>query len=88
MGSVSSIEDGVAHLSDGRKLTYDWLVLATGTKWPGPLSFPNGDDSKVRQSWIDGWRDKIAQARDIVIVGGGAVGIGEYIWEVMGDSDS
>lgn len=31
VAKVTSVEDGVAHLEDGRDLHYDYLVLATGT---------------------------------------------------------
>ena len=51
------------------------LVLATGSRWPGPLDFP--DDTKERDHFVDQWRDKFREAKDVTLVGGGAVGIGK-----------
>jgi apoptosis-inducing factor 2 len=74
-GSVEKLEDGVVTLGGGRRIHYDWLVLATGSIWEGPLAFP--PDRQEAQKWILDWRTKIASAKKIAIVGGGAVGIGE-----------
>ncbi|KAG8888888.1 hypothetical protein FRB98_006553 [Tulasnella sp. 332] len=79
VGSVASIEDGTAHLADGRTLAYDWLVLATGTLWEGPLALPQ--DRERAREWINDWHAKLAEAKDIVIIGGGAVGI-EFSGEI------
>ena len=48
------------------------LVLATGSKWSGPVDLPEGE-ADLRQ-FVSGWREKFRDAQDIVIVGGGAVG--------------
>jgi len=61
-------------LEDGRTLHYDWLIVASGTKWEGPLAFP--DDLEDAALWIQKWRMKIASSRDIILIGGGAVGVG------------
>jgi len=79
IGQVARIEDGVAHLTDDRELPYDYLVLATGTTWSGPLVFPN--DVEKKDQWIENWHRKFAEAKSIVIVGGGAVGI-EFAGEI------
>ncbi|KAG9044217.1 hypothetical protein FS837_008612 [Tulasnella sp. UAMH 9824] len=73
VGEATRVEDGVVHLEDGRQLSYDYLVLATGTTWSGPLTFPKNVEDKDK--WIADWREKFRKANDIVILGGGAVGI-------------
>lgn len=75
IGSATSVQDGVVNLEDGRQLRYDYLVLATGTSWGGPLAFPKNVEDKDK--WITEWREKFRKANDIVILGGGAVGIGK-----------
>jgi len=78
-GRVTSIEEkapgkgGAVVLQDGERIPYTVLVLATGSSWAGPLDFPYSD-AEVR-SHIKTWRQRYAEANDIVIVGGGAVGI-------------
>ncbi|OCH92812.1 FAD/NAD(P)-binding domain-containing protein [Obba rivulosa] len=78
-GRVTAIEEeaagqgGVVVLQDGERLSYDVLVLATGSSWYGPLNFPSSD-ADVR-AHVKTWRQHYADAKDIVIVGGGAVGI-------------
>ncbi|KAJ3711205.1 FAD/NAD(P)-binding domain-containing protein [Lentinula raphanica] len=64
---------GSLTLSDGKVVEYDVLVLATGSKWDGPTAFP--DDAKSVDAHIAAWREEIAKANDILLVGGGAVGI-------------
>ncbi|KIO28784.1 hypothetical protein M407DRAFT_229352 [Tulasnella calospora MUT 4182] len=73
VGNATSVQDGVVNLEDGRQLPYDYLVLATGTTWAGPLTFPKSVDGKDK--WIADWREKFRTASDIVILGAGAVGI-------------
>jgi len=78
VGTVISIEEespghGVLVLKDGEKVEYDALVLATGSNWSGPLNFPESD-ADIRAS-IQDWRKKYAGAKEIALVGGGAVGI-------------
>ena len=49
------------------------LVLATGSKWSGPIDLPeSGTDLR---HVVSQWREKFKVAEDIVIVGGGAVGV-------------
>ncbi|KAG8895160.1 hypothetical protein FRC00_007869 [Tulasnella sp. 408] len=71
-GEVVSVEDGAVNLDDGKKLAYDYLVIASGTTWDGPLAIPKTVEEKDK--WIAEWREKFAKANDIVILGGGAVG--------------
>ena len=81
IGRVSAIEkgkegrDGTVVLSTGERIRYDFLVLAPGAEWGGPLAFP--DDRAAVFEHIDSWRRKFESAKGgIVLAGGGAVGIG------------
>ncbi|KAG8958267.1 hypothetical protein FRC03_009300 [Tulasnella sp. 419] len=58
---------------DGRKLRYNWLILASGTKWEGPLDVPFTESEAV--TWLNEWRSTTAAAQDIVVGGGGSLGI-------------
>ena len=49
------------------------LVLATGSKWSGPIDLPDGE-ADLRQ-FVSQWREKFKAAEDVVVVGGGAVGV-------------
>lgn len=64
---------GELELSGGEVLPYRFLVLATGSKWTGPVDFPE-DDADIRQ-FVSQWQQRFKTAEDVVIVGGGAVGI-------------
>jgi len=76
---VLSIEEGKGEeasklkLASGECLQYRALVLATGSIWPGPINLPDGETDFRR--FVSQWREKFKAAEDIVIVGGGAVGI-------------
>lgn len=59
-----------------KRLHYDLLVVATGSKWEGFAGFP--DDAGDCFKHIETWRMKFQNANDIVIAGGGAVGLGEH----------
>ena len=52
------------------------LVLATGSKWNGPIDYPESD-ADIRQ-FISQWQQRFKSAEDVAIVGGGAVGIGTW----------
>ena len=83
LGKATSIADsgngqgGQVALENGEKIPYDILVLATGSSFSGPIAFPDSDDA-VRDH-LKLWRERYAAARDIVFIGGGAVGIGEQV---------
>lgn len=53
------------------------LVLATGSKWAGPLSFPDGKSD--HEVFVRQWTDKFRDAKDVTLIGAGAVGIGEFL---------
>lgn len=79
-GKVASIDEtapgkgGVLVLEDGEHLDYAVLVLGTGSRWSGPLDF--ADSAEQVREQIKSWREKFAKAKNVVIAGGGAVGIG------------
>ncbi|EFI27389.1 hypothetical protein CC1G_14860 [Coprinopsis cinerea okayama7 len=72
-------EGGSVVLEGGQSIRYSVLVLATGNLWNGPMDIP--DDKKGIQGLFDSWRAKFEKAQNIVLVGGGAVGI-EYAGEI------
>jgi NADH dehydrogenase FAD-containing subunit len=78
LGTVTAIEKhaqgGDVILQSGERVKFDVLVLATGSQWDGVLSFPNTSDAA--KDWIEQSRARISAAKNIVLVGGGAVGIG------------
>ncbi len=76
---VTSIElgkdaTGTVILSTGERVDYDFLVLAPGSEWEGPLAFP--DDRAAVLEHISSWRRKFENANGIILAGGGAVGCG------------
>ncbi|KAI3604034.1 apoptosis-inducing factor [Moniliophthora roreri] len=64
---------GEVVLDNGETLDYNILVLATGAKWDGPLAFPK-EHSEVN-SFISSRREEFAKSQNILLVGGGTVGI-------------
>ncbi|KAH9973763.1 FAD/NAD-P-binding domain-containing protein [Lactifluus volemus] len=86
IGRVTSIDQGKeAHsggtvvLSTRERIQYDILVLAPGSEWEGPLSFP--DDRAAVLEHIKSWRRKFEDASGVILVGGGSVGC-EYAGEI------
>jgi 3-phenylpropionate/trans-cinnamate dioxygenase ferredoxin reductase subunit len=78
--TVAAIErsTGQVVLSDGARLPYDHLVLATGSR-PRPLAVPGADLDGVL-SLATGHdaevlRDRIGQARRVAVLGGGFIGL-------------
>ncbi|WIV59014.1 NAD(P)/FAD-dependent oxidoreductase [Amycolatopsis nalaikhensis] len=79
-GRVAGIDRAAAkvRLEDGRELAYDHLVLATGARnrtlpvpgadLPGVLALRTRDDA-------DKLRESLAAAQDVVVVGGGFIGL-------------
>jgi len=81
VGIVTKIEaqpdvsGGAVVLATGERISYAVLVLATGSKWTGPSAIPENEEEVL--PFVNAWRQKFAKANHVVIVGGGAVGIGE-----------
>jgi apoptosis-inducing factor 2 len=63
-------------LENGDRIDFSVLVLTPGSIWEGPINFP--DNKEEHLEWIYTWRQKFGKANDIVLVGGGAVGLGEF----------
>ncbi|KAG6827503.1 hypothetical protein H0H92_011523 [Tricholoma furcatifolium] len=77
-GKVTSFEasektGGTVTLESGEKIDYHILILAQGASWTGPPGFPTTDGGV--QEHISSLHSKLVNAKDIVLVGGGAVGI-------------
>jgi|SRR5882762_4986350 len=74
-------EGGEVILDSGERISYAVLALAPGSTWEGPLDFPNTKEETVE--WLDKWRSTFEKANNIVFVGGGAVGIGVFVYLVQ-----
>ncbi|KAL0581579.1 hypothetical protein V5O48_000509 [Marasmius crinis-equi] len=64
-------------LKSGETLGYDILVLGTGSKWDGPLAFPK--EAAEVDTFIAHRRREFEEAKNILLIGGGAVGIGLFL---------
>ena len=64
------------------EVKYYALIIATGTRTPTPLTSLHGDYS-VSQRAIDSMNDRLRTAKEVIITGGGPVGI-----ETAGESKS
>lgn len=79
VGTVVSInklegtQGGAVTLKDGKQVPFEVLALAPGSSWNGPLAFP--DEKNLITDFLEHWRSKYEKAKDIVLIGGGAVGI-------------
>ncbi|KAG5642076.1 hypothetical protein DXG03_003629 [Asterophora parasitica] len=84
VGEVKSISDegtkgGFVTLTNGEEIQYSVLILAPGSNWEGPLVVPTTKGAAAQH--FSDWNAKFKQAQDIVLVGGGAVGI-EFAGEI------
>ncbi|KAG8219520.1 hypothetical protein J3R82DRAFT_470 [Butyriboletus roseoflavus] len=79
VGVVKSIElkdaqsGGQVVLESGECIPYEILVIASGSKWKGPINFPLQESDVLPH--VHTWRSKFANAKHVIIAGGGAVGI-------------
>lgn len=79
-GTVKGVEKnagksgGSVVLESGERIPFQILVLATGSKWTGPVDFPV--KSEEIGPFIEKSRRDISEANHITIVGAGAVGLG------------
>jgi NADPH-dependent 2,4-dienoyl-CoA reductase/sulfur reductase-like enzyme len=82
VGIVKTIEEkkggkgGTVVLESGERVPYEILVIASGSKWNGPLDLPEHERDVLPH--VNAWREKFAKATHVVLAGGGAVGIGEF----------
>jgi NADPH-dependent 2,4-dienoyl-CoA reductase/sulfur reductase-like enzyme len=81
IGDVKSIkrDEKVVLLSNGQKMSYDKLVLATGSvpvKLPIPgVDFENVFFAKKDPDYLQKLLVKLEEVKDVVIIGGGFVGV-------------
>jgi NAD(P)H-nitrite reductase large subunit len=68
------IREDVVELERGRKLAYEFLVIATGTSSGLPSKVAATDSLKAQEELKDMQR-KIEEARRTAVIGGGAVGV-------------
>ena len=84
--TVTSIGNGIAHLTDGEQIAYDQLLLATGGRARTPW-----DVSGVRtlRTVADGSRlqDEMAAGKHLIVVGAGLIG-SEIAASARGDGPS
>lgn len=57
-----------------RQLSFDYLVAATGTRLASPGSMP-ADDKAPAADYLRAYNQGVRQARSVILVGGGAVGV-------------
>ncbi|KAH9476010.1 Ferroptosis suppressor protein 1 [Psilocybe cubensis] len=78
VGEVTSIvdDDTKGHyvvLNSGEQIDFSILILSPGSNWDGPLAFGNTKAEIVELATT--WRTRFEKANDIVIVGGGSIGL-------------
>ncbi|KAG6908946.1 hypothetical protein DXG01_002725 [Tephrocybe rancida] len=66
-------DGGNVTLATGDTIHWDILVLASGSHWEGPLMIPDSKSDTIE--WFKGWQAKFAKAKDVLLVGGGAIAI-------------
>ncbi|KAI0877993.1 FAD/NAD(P)-binding domain-containing protein [Hypoxylon argillaceum] len=57
-----------------REIPYDYLVVATGTKLRAPGTMQD-DEKPLSVKYLQGYQQRLKEAKSIAIVGGGAVGV-------------
>ena len=63
-------------LKDGNQIPYDYLIVATGSTYPGPIKATTSQSTLAqRQLSINQSARDIDAANTIIIIGGGAVGV-------------
>ncbi|ORX59529.1 FAD/NAD(P)-binding domain-containing protein [Hesseltinella vesiculosa] len=77
--SVARFDEDHVYLQDphsqfGTQIAYDFLVLATGTRYPAPARV-NKTTLKEGQAELQAIRRQLSQANHVLIVGGGPVGV-------------
>ena len=73
-GTAVSVDERTVTLEDGTAFEYEYLAVATGSTGPPPWHLASDE----KWDGMDAFRkmqDEIREAKDLVIVGGGAVGV-------------
>ncbi|EUC39817.1 hypothetical protein COCMIDRAFT_41750 [Bipolaris oryzae ATCC 44560] len=73
-GKIDKVDERIIRLEDGKKLEYEYLVIATGTSSALP-SKVTATESLDAQRELRSLQSKIEKAARIAVVGGGAVGV-------------
>lgn len=68
---------GRVTLDNNESVDFSVLIVATGSRWSGPVVFGSQKDEILDS--VASWRTKFKEAQDIVLVGGGAVGFGKFL---------
>ncbi|XP_033637579.1 apoptosis-inducing factor 2-like [Asterias rubens] len=71
-------------LSGGESIGYDYLIIGTGSQGGFPGNVEGGEDTDVYVSKYTGMLQKVKLAKEIVVIGGGAVGL-EMAGEIATD---
>jgi len=76
-GQVTALEDRAAVLADGRRIAFDQVVLAPGTRYP---KFAVGKASEqlsraARTAYHQGEHERFRSAAGYLVIGGGLVGV-------------
>jgi len=74
--AINEVKDqrgGELTFDNGETLNYEVLAVCIGSHWPGPLNFPSSRDEFDK--FVEEWRSKFKDAKDILLVGAGAVGL-------------
>jgi NADPH-dependent 2,4-dienoyl-CoA reductase/sulfur reductase-like enzyme len=64
-------------------ISFDFLVLVTGTKLTPPGSLDSDTKDEGRRYFRD-HEERLKNAKDVVIIGGGAVGVRTFILSCFG----
>ena len=74
---ITDREEKYLTLGTGEKVDYTYLVLAPGSRWEGPLDFPDTKEETVKR--LHEWYEKFEKAKNIVLVGGGGIAFGMLV---------
>ncbi|KAK5580843.1 hypothetical protein RB653_000867 [Dictyostelium firmibasis] len=82
-GTVIEISPTLVKLEDGQELTFDYLVIATGSNVLAPFKAPlEKKTSSEILSYFQNFSQQIKQAKNILVVGGGSVAC-EFVSEIV-----
>lgn len=82
LGSAESLDTNAKEvsISGDRKLKYDFLILATGSRTRGDTPFKGLGSTEETKATLHDFQDRVKGANTIVVAGGGVTGV-----EVAGD---
>lgn len=73
-GTVAGIEGTTVHVFGHDPIEADYVVLATGSTYPFPAKY-SSSKALVAKAQLEQLHDNLAEARSVLLVGGGTVGI-------------